>query len=121
MTFVALLLGMVISVLLLVMKTANRWKPWLAFYFLWMAIPASFYFIMEYIHFYRTIAGKILFIVTLIISILLFFVNKKNNSKVLAVIGQLVRGLNYPIVLMDSWITSFWMVGKVFELLFSKK
>ena len=116
----AFLLGLVVSTCLLFVKTTDRWKPWLSFYFLWMAVPALFTFVPDYVQFIRTVPGRIFFLITLIIAIALWVINRKKPSKALLFVQQLAIGVNYPLLMIDIWITTCKMIGRAIRFFISK-
>lgn len=102
---IAFLLSMVIAILLMVTRKKTG-GAWVAFYLLWMAVPASFAFLGDYLEFYRLMIGKIVFLVTLPISFLSF-------TKKFYPVGLIASGFNYSMLIIQVILTTFKMLGRL--------
>ena len=112
MIIIAFVLTLVVAILLMITRKKTD-GAWIGFYLLWMATPASFAFIGDLINFYRSPIGMIVFVVSLVISLLSF-------SKKFYVIGLIAAGFNYTMLLIQVILTTFRMLGRLVRA-FSKK
>jgi len=112
----AWLLLFVASTLVFLIRTGSK-TQFLAFYFLGMLFPFSMYFGKIYFQAYTSLSGMIIFLLTIIGTLVLWAINRKKRNDEIIAVQQLLSAFNYPLLIFEIAVQTVLIIKKLWKLM----